>query len=107
MGIRRHKVLYDATTEGTGSWIKLDTRYEEDPQRSVHGTIVSGDTIKFQGTTLDAADATELSSIISSDDISDLKTFTSNFNDTLFGNWTFIRVIKTGSTGSSKVQGYI
>lgn len=105
--IRRNKVLFDAATASSGDWVKLDSRYEEDASRAVHGTVTTGDTVTVEGTTLDKKDAAALSAVVTASDIATLKEFTANFADVLLGNWTFIRVTKTGTAGASKVQGYV
>ena len=52
-------------------------------------------------------DEARLIPLLTADDISDLKEFTTDFVDTLVGNWTYIRVSKTGTVGNAKIQGYI
>ena len=107
MAILRHKVLYNASAAGTGDWFELDTSKNGENMRSIHGQVAAGDTIVIQGTTIRAADRTALAEVITSTDIATLKTFTSDFADTLLGTWSFIRVVKTGANGTSKVQGLI
>jgi len=118
MGIRRSITLYNASTAGNGSWVRLDARYEEIAQRSVQGTIVAGDTITFQGITKDykpsystvgTADAGETAFLaaLTTADITNLQSYTANFSDIMNGNWTYIRVVKTGTTGTATVQGFI
>lgn len=107
MGIRRHKVLYNDSAAGNGTWIRLDSRYEHEPTRAVQGVVTSGDTISIEGTTLEAIDRVDLDSIITADDIQELGSFTENFTDVLNGNWTYVRAVKTGTTGIAKIQGYI
>lgn len=105
--IRRNKILYNSSTAGNGEWVRLDSRYETSPERAIQGSVTTGDTITIQGTTIEAKDAAALASVITADDISDLDSFTADFADVLLGNWTFIRAVKTGTTGDAKVQGYV
>lgn len=108
MGIRSNKVLWNATAAGTGSWFNLDSRFEDFAQRAIHGTVTSGDTIAIQGITKDIriTDTGSLATLDSAD-IATIGSYTADFADILNGNWTWIRVVKTGSTGPSKVQGNI
>jgi hypothetical protein len=108
MGIRRNKVLYNAQAAGTGSWFRLDSRHEESATRAIQGVVVTGDTITLQGTTYDVKGSTaNVTSNITADDIVTLQTYTASFADVINGPWTYIRVVKTGSTGIAKVQGYV
>lgn len=109
MGIRRHKELYNASAAGNGSWIHLDSRYENQPLRPFQISMNASDTIEIQGTTLRAKDAVELATLITSSDITTLESYTGNadVNDVIVGSWTFIRAVKTGTAGTAKVQGFI
>lgn len=109
MGIRRHKELYNASAAGSGSWIHLDSRYENQPLRPFQISMNASDTIAIQGTTLRAKDAVELDTLITSSDITTLETYTgsTDVNDVIVGSWTFIRAVKTGTNGTAKVQGFI
>ena len=103
--IKRNKTLWDATAAGTGTAIALDSRYDKAPFRPIQGTVTTGDTIAIQGTTWDnrGPDKTGLSTA----PWTTIKSYTADFNDVLTGDWTYLRVVKTGSTGSSKVYGFI
>lgn len=107
MGIKRTKILFNATTPTTGDWFRLDTRYEEDPTRPLHGTVTSGDSLDLEGTTVDVRGETDATVGILAEDITTLNTYTADFNDVLRGNWTYIRIVKTGSNGNAKVRGFI
>lgn len=108
MGIRRNKVLYNASAAGNGSWIALDTRYEKQPTRAIQGTVTAGDTITIQGITKETKgiDKSFLTTL-AAEDITTLDSYTADFSDILNGNWTYIRAVKTGTTGTSKVQGFV
>ncbi len=108
MGKRRHVVLFDASTASTGAWFDLDSRYEEFAQRAIQGTVASGDTITIQGTTRDVRgpDKSFLTTLPATD-ITNIASYTANFSDILNGNFRYIRVVKTGTNGASKVQGFI
>lgn len=105
--IKRNVVLLDQSAAGAGDWIRLDTRYDSDTERAMNINLTTGDTIAIEGVTLDAKDATALAAIVESDDIATLGSFTENTSEILNGNWTYIRAVKTGTTGNAKVQGYV
>lgn len=107
--IKRHKVLYDSSAAGTGEWFRLDSRYEESPSRAIQVFVASGDTLTIQGTTKDVRGSTptEVLASLEADDIVDIKAYTASEADNLEGPWTYIRVTKTGTTGTGKVQGFI
>ena len=107
--IRRNKVLYNSSSAGTGEWFRLDSRYEIDPHRSIIIDMNPSDSIQIEATTVDAKDKNDLASKIVSSDIVVLDTFTgsSEVNKILLGNYTYIRIVKTGTAGIAKVQGYI
>lgn len=104
-GIKRFKTLYNDSAAGTGTVFPLDVRYDISPSRVLQGTVTAGDTIKIQGTTWDnrGPDKTGLASAT----WSDITSFTANFTYTLTGPWTYIRIVKTGTTGTAVVQGHI
>lgn len=54
MGIRRNKILYNASAAGNGDWISLDSRYEKQPLRPFQISMNASDTIAIQGTTVRA-----------------------------------------------------
>lgn len=107
MGIKRYKVLLDQAAAGNGDWVRLDTRYEEDPGRPIQLDIVSGDTITIQGITKDIRGEGDPTDNLDSDDIVDLDDFTSSGSTILNGNWTYIRVKKTGTNGNAKISGFV
>lgn len=107
VAIKRNVVLLDQSTAGNGEWVRLDTRYDQNTERSLNIDVTSGDTIDIQGVTLDAKDATALAAIVEADDIGTLATYTEDDTDVLTGNWTYIRAVKTGTTGNAKIQGYV
>jgi hypothetical protein len=106
--IRRHKVLLDQSAAVTTDWYKLDTRYDSLNDRVLQLDITTGDTIEIQGTTQDVRgpDKSFLASL-AADDISTITSKTADEAVTIPGNWSYIRVVKTGATGNAKVQGYI
>lgn len=53
MGIRRQKVIIDQTAAGTSPWVRLDSRYEIDPERTVQIIVSGGDSLLLQATTVD------------------------------------------------------
>ncbi len=108
MGIRRHRVLYNALAAGDGVWHRLDSRYEEDGVRSIQVDLSSGDTVIIQGTTVDPRGAIyDVTSTLTPSDITNITTFTASGNGVIAGNWSYIRAVKTGTTGVAKVQGHI
>lgn len=109
MSIRRNKVLYDDSAAGNGDWIALDTRYEQNPVgRSIKVTMTAGDTITLQGITKDekGIDKSFLDALIA-EDITDLKIYTQTENDVLDGSWTYIRIVKAGTSGDAYVEGFV
>lgn len=106
--IKRTKILYNSSAAGNGSWVSLDNRYDQSPTRSLIISLVSGDTITLQAITQDVKgnDKSFLDSLSSADIVS-LKTYTASESDVLEGPWTYIRVVKTGTNGVAKVQGFI
>ena len=105
--IKRSKVLYDASTAGNGDWFRLDSRYDQDAQRPLYGTVTAGDTVTIQGTTVDVRGEEDPTLTLDADDITDIEAFTDDFNKVLNGPWTYIRVKKVGTNGNSKVRGFI
>lgn len=99
---RYFKVLYNSSEAGNGSWFALDSKFESSGgYRTIHGTVASGDFITLQGTVKES-----VSGILDSE-ITTIDTFTENFEGTLVGSYQFVRVVKAGTAGVSKVQGYI
>lgn len=107
MGIRRYKVLMDQTAAGTGDWYRLDSRYEEDPSRPLQINVTTGDTVTIQATTKDIRGAEDPTTTLTSEEIIDLDDFTATTSTLLNGNWTYIRIKKTGTTGNARVSGHI
>lgn len=119
--IRRSKTLYNAATAGTGAWVKLDSRYEIISTRTIQGTVASGDSIAIQATSKDfkpgnpypvkgvsaVLDETTFLNNLLPAEITTLITFTADFNDIINGPWSYIRVVKTGTTGNSEVTGMV
>jgi hypothetical protein len=108
--IKRYKVLYDSSAAGNGDWIRLDSRYDISPQRIVHVDLTSGDTIELQGTVKDEKGSTPslVTASLDTDDIVTIETFTADSTEHLLtGPWTYIRVVKTGTTGNAKVSGFV
>lgn len=106
--IKRSKVLYDSAAADTSDWFALDVRYDESPSRAIQVYVTTGDTITIQGITKDVKgiDKSFLDTLTTAD-ISDIKAYTASEPDVLEGPWTYIRVVKTGTTGQGKVQGFI
>jgi hypothetical protein len=109
MGIKRHRTLLETTTTAaaTGDWFRLDSRYEEDPTRPIMGKVTAGDTVTIQVTAVDVRGEADPLDTITADDISTTATYTADFDDVLRGNWTHVRAVKTGTTGTTKIQGFI
>lgn len=108
MGIRRYKTLYDATAAGTGSWIRLDSRYETHPTRTIRVSLVAGDTMELQGVVWDtkSIDKSFLDTI-DTKYISSIKTYTQSEQDVLEGPWTYVRAVKSGTNGEGLIEGFI
>ncbi len=115
--LRTSKVLYNSSSAGNGSWFILNGRHEKFSERSIQGTVTAGDTIAIQATTRDwkpphpyvaggLQEAAFLAALTSAD-ITTLITYTADFNDIMNGPWTYMRIVKTGTTGTSKVEGMI
>ena len=105
---KRYVQLYSATAAGTSPWFRLDSRYEKISVRPLTFSIASGDSFLVQGTTKDfkGIDETYLTNLLTSD-ITNIGTFTTSGNDLIEGNFTWIRVTKTGSAGLGVVEGFI
>lgn len=105
---KRYAVLYNSATAGTGQWFRLDSRYEKISVRPIHFSITSGDTFILQALVIDSKgiDETYLTSI-TTDDICTLGTFTATGDELIEGNYTWVRVVKTGTNGVGKVSGFI
>ena len=109
MSIRRHKILFDSATAGNGDWVRLDVRREEAPSgRPIRVVIVAGDTLELQGILLDikAGDEADLTTLADKE-IASLATYTQTENDVLDGNWTYIRMVKTGANGIGYAEGFV
>ena len=109
MSIRRNKLLYDAVAAGTGNWIPLDVRYEDDPvARPLRIVLTAGDTLTLQAIVKDVKgiDKSFLDDLLA-EDISTLKIYTESETDVLDGGWTYIRAIKTGTAGKGILEGFI
>lgn len=109
MSIRRNKFLYNAIAAGTGDWIPLDVRYEGHPEgRPLRIVLSAGDTLTLEGIVRDVkgADKSFLTSLVTTD-ISIIKVYTETEDDLLDGNWTYIRAVKTGTTGLGIMEGFV
>ena len=60
-----------------------------------------GDTIFIQGTII------ENTADITTDDIVDIADYTDDFKTILSGDWTHIRILKTGANGNAYIKGRI
>lgn len=110
VAIKRHCVLYDSASAGTGEWFRLDNRYDLDTNRIIQVDLTTDDTVTLQGTTVDVrgGDPATVVAGLTAKDISTIKEYTADANgDVLTGPWTYIRVVKTGTNGNAKVQGFI
>ena len=107
-GLRTYTEILNQSAAGNGAWFKLDSRYEKVSNRSIQGNVTTGDTITIQATAKDVKgiDKTWLSSLAASE-ITTLKAYTADFNDIINGPWAYIRVVKTGTAGTSRVLGMI
>lgn len=108
MSIKRYKVLYNSATAGTGDWVALDTRYEQLSERPLKVTLVDGDTVTLQAIVKDVKgpDKSFLTTLTDSE-IASLKTYTETEQDILEGAWTYIRIVKTGTSGVALVEGTV
>ena len=108
--IKRYKVLYDSSAAGNGDWIRLDNRYDISPQRIINIDLTAGDTIVLQGAVKDLKGVAQdtVTGSLTTSDISTIETFTEDSTEHLLtGPWTYIRVVKTGTTGNAKVSGFV
>jgi hypothetical protein len=105
---KRYVQLYNATAAGTSPWFRLDSRYEKISVRPIHFSITSGDTFTLQAIVKDVKgiDETYLNSLLSTD-IATIGTFTTTSDELLEGNYTWVRVVKTGTAGLGVVEGFI
>ena len=105
---KRYKKLYNDTAAGTGGWVRLDGRYAPIINSEVQATVASGDTLALQATSVDVKgiDETYLTNLLASD-ITTLNTFSSSGNYVINGNYTWVRVVKTGTAGLGVVEGFI
>tara|TARA_R110000851_G_scaffold10031_1_gene36693 strand:+ start:9045 stop:9368 length:324 start_codon:yes stop_codon:yes gene_type:complete len=103
MVLRKVYTMFDAATASEGDWIKLDYRFEEANERTLAIKLTVGDTITLEGTHVIAKDTPTLDGIITAGDIHNLKEYVEDFSDILNGQWTFVRIKKTGATGAAKV----
>ncbi len=105
---KRYVQLYNATAAGTSPWFRLDSRYEKISVRPLHFSITAGDTFILQALVKDfkGIDETYLNSL-SASDIATLGTFIATGDELLEGNYTWIRVTKTGTSGVGVVEGFI
>lgn len=109
MSIRRYKVLYDDSAAGTSDWINLDSRYDDKGSgRLITVTLTAGDTFELQGIVKEVKgiDKSFLTTL-ESDEIHSIKTYTATENDILEGQWSYIRVIKTGASGEGRFEGTV
>ena len=108
--IKRYKVLYDSAAAGNGNWIRLDNRYDQSSERIIHIDLTAGDTVVLQGVVKDQRGVdqdTIIASLVPSD-IAVIETFIADSTEHLLvGPWSFIRVVKTGTTGNAKVSGFV
>lgn len=109
--ILRNHVLYDSADAGTGDWVRLDNRYcGGDIDRALSIYVTAGDTVTIEGIVNDQRGLTQdqvLAAVDETKDVRTLKTYTASDEDVLYGSWTYIRAVKTGTNGAAKVQGMI
>ena len=105
---KRYVKLYNDTAAATSGWFRLDSRYEKISVRPIHFSITAGDTIVLQATVVDSKgiDETYLNNLAASD-IATIGTFVATGDELLEGNYTWIRVVKTGTNGLAVVEGFI
>ena len=108
VSIKRHKVLFDASTASTGDWVACDVRYDQDCRRVLQIILTVGDTVTIEGITQDerGIDKTFLTELTTSD-ISTIGSFTADGELEITVPYTYIRAKKTGTTGAAKVQGFV
>ena len=107
--IRRHVELYNATAAGTGDWVPLDVRYDDNPaSRSLRCVLTAGDTLTLEGIIKDVKgiDKSFLDDLLDNE-ISTLKIYTASEVDVLDGSWTYVRAIKTGTAGVGILEGFL
>src|ERR1019366_1764613 len=108
--IKRYKQLYNDSAAGTGSWVRLDNRYESISVRPLHFSITAGDTFVLQAIVKDVRGdgdgLTYLSTLLPSE-IATIGTFAVTADELLEGNYSWIRVIKSGTNGVGVVEGFI
>lgn len=106
--IKRYKLMYNVATAGNGAWIPLDVRYETKPSRALAITVVSGDTVTIQAITQDVrGDNKSFLSNLQPADIVTLTSMTASGPYEVSGPWTYIRAVKTGTTGVATVEGFV
>ncbi len=105
---KRYVKLYNASAAGTGAWFRLDSRYEKISVRPIHFSITAGDSFVLQATVVDfkGIDETYLNNLQASD-IATLGTFVATSDELLEGNYTWVRVVKSGTAGIGVVEGFI
>jgi hypothetical protein len=108
MSILRYKVLLDQTAAGNGEWIDLDVRYSNGETRAIMCELTSSDTVIIQAIVKDVRgiDKSFLDTL-DTDDIVVLKTFSADGEYVFDAPYTYIRAVKTGTTGNAKVSGFI
>ena len=97
---RGNTVLYDDSAAATGAW--MPTTSGPNDRRTIFGQVTAGDEISIEATTI-----SDVSGTVASEDIATPITYTEDFCDVLVGDWTYVRIVKTGTNGNSKVQGAI
>lgn len=106
--VKRYVRLYNSSSAGTSAWFRLDSRYEKISVRPLHFSLTAGDTFILQALVKDfkGIDETYLNSLTAAD-IATIGTFAATGDELLEGNYTWIRVTKTGTNGLGVVEGFI
>ena len=105
---KRFVQLYNSSAAGTSGWFRLDSRYEKISVRPIHISLVAGDTFVLQALVKDfkGIDETYLNNVTAAE-IATLGTFTATGDELIEGNYTWVRVQKTGTNGVGVVEGFI
>ncbi len=108
MSIKRFKTLLSQSAAGASDWLDLDVRYEKISVRPIQISLTAGDTIAIQAIVKDVKgiDKSYLDTLADTD-ITTLATYTTSANDLIEGNWTYIRIVKTGTNGLAVVEGFV
>ena len=105
--VRKSKVLLIGTSASTGDWYQLDYRFDVNTQRTLFGTVTSGDTIYIEATPQPIYNIDGTAASVSVIVTIGTQTTAGSFNVLLEGPFAGIRARKTGTAGTCIVQGVL